>query len=51
MGGPDANERAPLTAGRLMQAWLDKVEGRLSEAEIAKLSPAERLDYARRFDQ
>jgi hypothetical protein len=26
-------------------------QGRLSEAEISKLSPAARLDYSRRFDQ
>jgi hypothetical protein len=37
---------------REVQRWLDGQAGvRKSPEEIAKLSPRERLDYARQFDQ
>ena len=35
-----------------VRGWLDDVQGvRLSEEQIKRLTPAQRLDYARRFDQ
>jgi hypothetical protein len=35
-----------------MRRWLDEVQGvRVTPEEIAKMSPAQRLDYCRRFDQ
>jgi hypothetical protein len=38
-------------AASVVNEWLAKAEGRLSDADHAKLSNAEKLDYARRFDQ
>jgi hypothetical protein len=35
-----------------VRGWLDDVAGiRATPEQIAKMSPAQRLDYARRFDQ
>jgi hypothetical protein len=35
-----------------VRGWLDDVQGaRATPEQIAKMSPAQRLDYARRFDQ
>jgi hypothetical protein len=39
-------------AAAIVDAWLSAGEANVLTAEqIAKLSPADRLDYARRFDQ
>jgi hypothetical protein len=39
-------------AAAVVDVWVRQQENRqLSAEEIAKLSPAERLDYSRRFDQ
>jgi hypothetical protein len=40
-------------AARVVDQWLKSVEPgrRLSSEQIAKLPPAERLDYARQWDQ
>ena len=38
-------------AAAIVNDWLAKVEGRKSQEEIARMSPAERLDYNRQFDQ
>jgi uncharacterized protein YeaO (DUF488 family) len=40
-------------AANVVDQWLKSVEParRLSSEQIAKLSPAERLDYARQWDQ
>jgi hypothetical protein len=40
-------------AANVVDQWLKSVEPgrRLSPEQIAKLSPAERLDYARQWDQ
>ncbi len=39
-------------AAAVVDGWLRQVENRqLNGDEVAKLSAAERLDYARRFDQ
>jgi len=40
-------------AAKVVDEWLKNVEPgrRLSSEQIAKLSPAERLDYARQWDQ
>lgn len=38
-------------AAATVKAYLDQQTPRLSEAELADLSPAERIDYCRRFDQ
>jgi hypothetical protein len=40
-------------AAKVVDQWLKSVEptGPKSEAEIAKMTPAERLDYARQWDQ
>jgi hypothetical protein len=35
-----------------VQGWLDDVQGvRATPEQIAKMTPAQRLDYCRRFDQ
>jgi hypothetical protein len=35
-----------------VRAWLDDVQGvRATPEQIAKMTPAQRLDYCRRFDQ
>ena len=38
-------------AAKVVNDWLAGAEGRLSNEEHAKLSPAQKLDYCRRFDQ
>jgi hypothetical protein len=39
-------------AARVVQSWIDQGQGQpLPADQVAKLSPAARLDYARRFDQ
>ena len=38
-------------AASVVNEWLANVEGRKSPEEIARMSPAERLDYSRSFDQ
>jgi hypothetical protein len=40
-------------AANVVDQWLKSVEptGPKSAAEIARMTPAERLDYARQFDQ
>jgi hypothetical protein len=39
-------------AAGIVNQWLNEVENtRLSPEQIAALSPAERIDYCRRFDQ
>jgi hypothetical protein len=38
-------------AAARVEEWLKQPPARVSEAEYAKMSPAERLDYARQFDQ
>lgn len=38
-------------AAVVVQGWIDSQQRQLTAEEIAKLSPGERLDYARRFDQ
>jgi hypothetical protein len=39
-------------AARKLEGYLnEQATARLSEAEIAKLTPAQRLNYCRRFDQ
>jgi hypothetical protein len=38
-------------AANIVNAWLAKVEGRRSAEEIQRMTPAQRLDYARSFPQ
>jgi hypothetical protein len=40
-------------AAKVVDQWLKSVEptGPKSEAEIARMTPAQKLDYARQFDQ
>lgn len=47
-GTPPPNVQA---AAAVVQAYLDSQQGPLSAEAYAKLSPAEKLDYSRRFDQ
>jgi hypothetical protein len=52
----NTNDRPPphiAIAAEQLRTWLESREPAVpkSAAEIAKMSPAERIDYCRRFDQ
>jgi hypothetical protein len=52
----NSNPPADVTfAAVVVQTWLDKQQpggqGKLSVEQVAKMSPADRIDYCRRFDQ
>jgi hypothetical protein len=53
----NSNPPADVTfAAAVVQTWLDRQQpqpgqGKVSDEVFAKMSAAERLDYARRFDQ
>jgi hypothetical protein len=53
MTDPARPPRHVQDAANVVDHWLKSVEParRLSSEQIAKLSPAERLDYARQWDQ
>jgi hypothetical protein len=50
-----ANNNPPpevAAAARTVQAWIDQGQGQpLSAEQVAKLTPAQRIDYCRGFDQ